>query len=199
MKDQTYIEKGALLRIARSLMLALVLLTPFSVDAQNITATILGTVSDQSGAPIPGATVVARSSDTGLTRTATTGEDGSYRFEFLPVGNYGVEVTAASGFKKAVQGGIVLRISDITRVDVTLEVGAVSEEVTITSAPPEINTTSSELGRTVQSAEIENLPLVERNVYALLDLTPGVQSNNNGVATASATTSNLSLGFPEQR
>lgn len=199
MKDQSYIEKGALLRIARSLMLALVLLTPFSVDAQNITATILGTVSDQSGAPIAGATVVARSSDTGLTRTATTGEDGSYRFEFLPVGNYGVEVTAASGFKKAVQGGIVLRISDITRVDVTLEVGAVSEEVTITSAPPEINTTSSELGRTVQSAEIENLPLVERNVYALLDLTPGVQSNNNGVATASATTSNLSLGFPEQR
>lgn len=199
MKVQTYVKRGALVRTARSLVLAMVLLTPFSAEAQNITATILGTVADQSGAPIAGAAVVARSSDTGLTRTATTGEDGGYRFEFLPVGNYAVEVTAASGFKKAVQSGIVLKIGDITRIDVTLEVGAVTEEVTVTTEPPEVNTTSSELGRTVQSAEIANLPLVERNVYALLDLTPGVQSNNNGVATASAATSNLSLGFPEQR
>lgn len=199
MKDQQNVKKGVLARVGGSLLLAFLLLTPFSADAQNITATIIGNVTDQSGAPIPGASVVARNSDTGLTRTAPSGEDGGYRFEFLPVGNYVVEVTATSGFKKAVQEGIVLRIGDISRVDMTLEVGAVSEQVTITTAPPEINTTSSELGRTVQTAEIENLPLVERNVYALLDLTPGVQSNNNGVATASAATSNLSLGFPEQR
>ncbi|HEV7930431.1 MAG TPA: TonB-dependent receptor, partial [Nitrosospira sp.] len=100
---------------------------------------------------------------------------------------------------KAIRDAIVLRVSDIAQVDVSLEVGSVSEEVTVTSAPPEINTNNAELGRTIQSREIEELPLVERNVYTLLDLTPGVQSNNTGVATASATTSNLSLGFPEQR
>src|SRR5256886_917656 len=66
-------------------------------------------------------------------------------------------------------------------------------------APPEVNTSTSEIGRTIQSAEITALPLVERNVYALLDLTPGVQSNNNGVATASTGTSTFILGYPEQR
>ena len=115
------------------------------------------------------------------------------------MGNYVIEVTPTGGFKRAYRDAIVLRVNDTARIDVTLEVGTVDEQVTVTTAPPDINTSSAELGRTVQSREIENLPLVERNVYALLDLTPGVQSNNTGVATASATTSNLSLGFPEQR
>ncbi len=172
---------------------------PLATAAQVTTATIVGTISDPSGGQIPAANVTARNVDTGLTRTVVSDEDGSYRIEFLPVGNYIVEVTAASGFKKANREGIVLQVNDTARVDVSLEVGAVSEEVTITSAPPEVNTSNAELGRTVQSQEIVNLPLVERNVYALLDLTPGVQSNNTGVATASPTTSNLSLGFPEQR
>src|SRR5947208_3459599 len=66
-------------------------------------------------------------------------------------------------------------------------------------ATPAVNTSTSEIGRTIQSAEITSLPLVERNVYTLLDLTPGVQSNNNGVAAASTGTSSLILGFPEQR
>jgi hypothetical protein len=110
-----------------------------------------------------------------------------------------VEVTATSGFKKAFRDGIVLRVNDTARVDFGLEVGTVAEVVTISTDTPEVNTTSSELGRTVQSREIENLPLVERNVYTLLDLTPGVQSNNNGVATASTGTSTFILGYPEQR
>jgi hypothetical protein len=67
------------------------------------------------------------------------------------------------------------------------------------SASPAINTSTPEIGRTIQSAEISSLPLVERNVYTLLDLTPGVQSNNNGVATASTGTSTFILGYPEQR
>jgi len=167
--------------------------------AQLTTATLVGTISDQGGASVPSASVTARNTDTGLVRTVTSDQDGNYRIDVLPVGNYEIEVSATSGFKKGVQKGIVLRVNDTARVDMTLEVGAVSEQVTVTSAPPEINTSTVELGRTVQSQEIENLPLVERNVYTLLDLTPGVQSNNTGIATASASTSNLSLGFPEQR
>ncbi len=180
-------------------MFAILLAIPVGAIAQTTSATIIGTVSDPAGAPVPAASVTARNADTGLTRTVSTGEDGNFRLEFLPVGNYSVEVTATSGFKKASQTGIVLQVGDILRNDITLEVGAVTEEVTITDAPPEVNTSSPELGRTIQSVEITNLPLVERNVYALLDLTPGVQSNNTGVSSASVGTSNLSLGFPEQR
>ena len=172
---------------------------PLAADAQITTATIVGTISDPSGAQIPAATITVRNVDTGLRRTVVSGDDGSYRIEFLPVGNYAVEVTATSGFKKAFRDGIVLRVNDTARVDFALEVGTVAEVVTVSTDTPEVNTTSSELGRTVQSREIENLPLVERNVYTLLDLTPGVQSNNNGVATASTGTSTFILGYPEQR
>ena len=162
------------------------------------TATIVGTITDSSGAILPGAQVTARNVDTALTRTVSTSEAGAYRIEFLPVGNYVVEVSA-NGLTKANRTGIVLQVNDTARIDISLTVGPVSENVTITEAAPAINTSSAEIGRTIQSAEITNLPLVERNVYALLDLTPGVQSNNNGVASASTGTNSLILGFPEQR
>ena len=81
-------------------VLAALFAIPLSVVAQVTSATIVGTVSDPSGANVGGAQVTARNIDTGLTRTVTSGEDGSYRLEFLPVGNYAVEVTT-SGFKKA--------------------------------------------------------------------------------------------------
>ncbi len=179
-------------------MLALLLALPLAAVAQITTATIVGTITDSNAASLPGAKVTARNVDTGLTRTANAGEDGTYRLEFLPVGNYEIEVTA-TGLKKTTRSGIVLQVNDSVRVDVALTVGQVSETVTISEAPPAINTTSAEIGRTIQSVEISNLPLVERNVYALLDLTPGVQSNNNGVAAASTGTNSLILGFPEQR
>ena len=180
-------------------VLALLLASPLAAVAQVTTATIVGTISDPSGSTVPGAQVTARNVDTGLTRTVTSGDAGTYRLEFLPVGKYDIEVTY-TGFKKALLSGIVLQVNDTSRVDVSLAVGQVNETVTVTdSALSEVNTSTSEIGRTIQSAEITNLPLVERNVYALLDLTPGVQSNNNGIAAASTGTSSLVLGYPEQR
>jgi Carboxypeptidase regulatory-like domain len=180
-------------------VIAVLFAIPLTIVAQVTSATIVGTVTDPSGANVSGAQVTARNVDTGLTRNVTSAEDGSYRLEFLPVGNYAVEVTT-SGFKKAYLSGIVLQVNDTIRVDVALTVGQVNETVTVTeTAPPEVNTSTAEIGRTIQSAEIATLPLVERNVYTLLDLTPGVQSNNNGVAAASTGTSSLILGFPEQR
>lgn len=179
-------------------VLALLLVVPLVAVAQVTTATVVGTITDPGGAIMPGADVTARNIDTGLTRTVKTGDDGTYRIEFLPVGNYVIEVTTA-GFKKASQTDVVLQVNDTVRVDVPLTVGQVTETVTVTEAIPQVNTTTSEIGRTIQSAEITTLPLVERNVYTLLDLTPGVQSNNNGVAAASTGTSSFILGFPEQR
>ena len=157
-----------------------------------------GTVTDASGAALPGATVTARNVDTGFTHTVPANDVGAYRLEFLPIGRYVVEVSL-SGFKTAVRSGIVLNVNDTARVDAALSLGGVSETVNVESAPTAINTTTSEISRTIDAVAIQSLPIVDRNVYSLLDLTPGVQSNNNGVASASAATSSLVLGYPEQR
>src|SRR5882762_4827823 len=137
-------------------VIALLLAFPLAAVAQVTTATIVGTVTDPGGSIVSGAEVTARNVDTGLTRTVTSSDAGTYRLEFLPVGNYVLEVTTA-GFKKAYLNGIVLQVNDTTRVDVSLTVGQVNETVTITdSAPPEVNTSTPEIGRTIQSAEIVN-------------------------------------------
>src|SRR5882724_13082497 len=81
-------------------VIALLLAVPLAASAQVTTATIVGTVSDPGGAIVAGAQVTARNADTGLTRTVTSSDEGTYRLEFLPVGNYVLEVTSA-GFKKA--------------------------------------------------------------------------------------------------
>ena len=169
-----------------------------AASAQVTTAAIVGTVVDSSGAALPGATVTARNVDTGFNRTVPSNEDGTYRLEFLPIGRYVVEVSL-SGFKTATRSGIVLNVNDTARVDASLSVGAVAETVTVEGASPNVNTTTSEISKTIDAAAIQSLPIVDRNVYSLLDLTPGVQSNNNGIASASSGTNSLILGFPEQR
>ena len=166
--------------------------------AQGTTATIVGTITDSSGGALPGTLVTARNADTGLARSVPAGADGAYRLEFLPIGNYVVEAVL-DGFKTAHRSGIALRVSDTVRVDVALELGALAEMVTVNAAAPLVNTSTAEIGRTIEAAAIAQLPLVDRNVYSLLDLTPGVQSNNNGVSAASTGTSSLVLGYPEQR
>src|SRR5947207_2816328 len=166
--------------------------------AQVTTATIVGTITDSSDAALPGASVTARNIDTGFVRSVPSDSVGAYRLEFLPIGNYVVQVTL-DGFKTSNRSGIVLRVNDTVRVDVSLSLGAINETVTVEGEAPAVNTATSDISRTMEAKDIERLPLVNRNVYSLLDLTPGVQSNNNGVATASPTASSLVLGFPEQR
>jgi len=139
--------------------------------AQTTTATILGTVTDKSGATVAGATVTARNTQTNLTRSAISSEAGEYRIEFLPVATYDLEVSGR-GFKKAVLKGIVLQVSVDARADAQLELGDLSDVVTVTAEVPLVNTSTPELGRTIENAEITNLPLVNRSVYTLLDITP---------------------------
>src|SRR5215469_13011115 len=156
--------------------------------AQITTSTIVGTVTDTSGAAVPNAQVAAVNTSTNLSRSAQTNGEGEYRVEFLPVGEYRVEVTAG-GFEKSVRTSVVLQVGQPARVDAQLQVGQVSQTVEVVSAVPLVNTTTSEIGRLVDNKEIENLPIVNRNVYTLLSLTPGVQSNANSIV----------LGYPEQR
>src|SRR5882724_2324112 len=105
------------------------LLVP-SGRAQSTTATMLGNVTDKTGAIVAGAKVTARNTQTNLTRTVSSNEQGEYRIEFLPVGNYELEVNG-TGFKKAVVRGIVLQVSVDARADVQLEVGNLNEAVSV--------------------------------------------------------------------
>jgi hypothetical protein len=182
------------------LLLALICtgLTAADARAQITTATIVGTITDEGGLALPGTTVTGRNVDTGFIRTVPTDEVGAYRLEFLPIGRYNVEISLA-GFKTVTRSGLVLNVNDTVKVDVTLQIGGVSETITVEGEAPVVNTATADISKTVEAKQIETLPLVDRNVYTLLDITPGVQSNNNGVASASSTTSNLSLGYPEQR
>ena len=178
----------------------LVLILAPNVSAQQITGSIAGTVKDERGAVLPGASVKATNVNTSFTRVATTANDGAYRIEYLPVGAYNVEVDMP-GFQKFVQQNLVLAVDQTQALNITLAVGASSETVTVTTAPALVDTASATLGRTVQPDEIIGLPLVNRNAYAELSLTPGVQSNSaSGSTNASNSnpngTPNYQIGVP---
>ena len=190
MKKKTLI--AALLGLAMASPLASV------AGAQVTSATIVGTVTDASGAALPAPPSRLATwtpvSPAPCRRTMSAPIVSSS----FPLGRYVVEVSL-SGFKTAVRSGIVLNVNDTARVDAALSLGGVSETVNVEGAPTAIDTATSEISRTIDAVAIQSLPIVDRNVYSLLDLTPGVQSNNNGVASASAATSSLVLGYPEQR
>ena len=160
---------------------------PGTLRAQLSTATMFGTITDSTGAAVPNANITLTQTDTNFTRTFNSRADGSYHEEFLPIGPYKMTVTAP-GFKTLDRAGVVLAVMQNAELSVALEPGGASETVTVTEDVPLVNLGSATLGRTVSNVEIDNLPLVGRNVYQLLSLTPGVQSNS---------TSN-SLGFQEQ-
>jgi outer membrane receptor protein involved in Fe transport len=165
-------------------------------SAQMSTATMFGNITDPMGAAIPKATVTLTQTDTGFTRTLVTKADGSYRADFLPVGPYKVSVTA-QGFKKLDREGLTLTVTEEAHLDLPLQVGNSDMTVEVTAEVPLLNTGNSVLGRTVTNVEIDNLPLVDRNVYTLLDLTPGVQNNNGNGAGGNGGVTNPQ-GFPEQ-
>jgi hypothetical protein len=152
-----------------------------AAQAQLSTATMYGTVTDNTGAAVPGATVTITETDTQTSRTVKTENNGEYRADFLPVGPYKISVVA-QGFKTLERTGITLTVTEEAHVDLALSVGGESTTVEVTAEVPLLNTGNSTLGRTVSNVEIDNLPLVDRNVYTLLDLTPGVQNNNNAGA-----------------
>jgi hypothetical protein len=183
---------------SRILICVLLALVTGLCHAQITTTTMLGIVTDATGATILGTQIRVTNIDTNLTRMVKTDAEGAYRIEFLPVGNYKLEATMP-GFKTYVQQGIVLTVNENVRIDVRMALGGTTETVNVTEAAPVVDTVSSTIGRTVQSLEIKQLPLVDRNAFTLLDLTPGVQSNNSGEATASTTSGNIVLGYPEQR
>jgi carboxypeptidase family protein len=157
------------------LIVALLALSPARIAAQGTTGNILGTVTDSTGAVIPNAQVTVTNLETNFTRNGVTNASGEYLIQFLPLGSYRVEVTAPT-FKKFAQTGVVLEINRNARVDAVLTAGAVTETVSVTSNAPLVETTQPALGQTINNQDIINLPLVNRDIYSLLELTAGVDT-----------------------
>src|ERR1700740_887902 len=165
------------------------------LKAQLTPTPIYGRVTDANGGSISNAQVSITNTDTNLSRTAQTSAEGEYSIEFLPVGNYRVEISAQS-FKRFVRTGVVLEVNVPARVDAVLPLGDINQTVTVSESIPLVNTTSPEIGRTIENQEVENLPLVNRNVYQLLQLTPGVQNSSFNPGQPNPV---ITLGYPEQR
>src|SRR6202158_3461190 len=139
--------------------------------------TIQGTVTDTTGAAVSGAQVVAKSKATDSTRTATTGDTGYFRFELLPVGVYTVTVSK-TGFTGVVQT-IEILIGQTATVNVELKTGSMSEIIEVTSEAPLVDQAKTDVSQNITPKEVEELPMVGRDVANLAYLAPGVKPTDS--------------------
>src|SRR5215831_8721497 len=146
------------------------------------TAQINGTVRDATGAAIPGASIKATQTATGVVRTTTSGADGGYVLPNLPVGPYLLDVTK-EGFSKYAQTGIVLQVDTNPTIDVSMRVGGVNEQVTVEADAAQVETRTTSIGQVVDSQRVLEMPLNGREVHELIFLAgmanyPGTASLN---------------------
>ena len=154
-------------------LLAFLFLTAPALDAQVLYGSVVGTVKDAQGAAIPAATIVITNKETNLTRETVTGAEGDYTVSTVPPGHYDVKVTL-TGFREFVQTNVPVSAGQLSRVDVKLEIGALTETVTVASDAQLLQTDKSDLHTELRSKEITNLPLNQyRNYQALINLVPG--------------------------
>jgi Carboxypeptidase regulatory-like domain/TonB dependent receptor len=168
----------------RSLVCVVAILSAgLGAAAQQITGSIRGAVQDPSGAIVQSASVSARQTETGLTRTATTDSSGGYVLLELPVGHYELQVEG-KGFQKYVQQGITLNVNETAIIPVHLAVGAESQVLEVNADAQLIQGTVTSLGKTVSEREVLDLPLNGRNFTQLGLLQPGVVPLTPGLAEA---------------
>jgi Carboxypeptidase regulatory-like domain len=151
------------------------LLVIFTTSAFAQEATILGTVTDPSGAAVPNASITITNNDTGVTRTLPTNGDGQYVAPDLHIGHYTVKASA-SGFKVAEQSAITLNVGDRSRVDFKLQVGSAQEQITVEANAVAVQTDSGEVSNVVTGQQISQLATNGRSLYELFALAPGAVS-----------------------
>lgn len=162
----------------RALLFSAALSFATSVAAQTFQAEVTGAVRDASGAVVPRAPVIAYNTATGTAYRGESNADGQYRLPALPPGGYRL-TCAFAGFKSFEQTNIILQVDQHLEFDIRLETGDVREQVTVTSAPDALETTTATVGQVVTTHSIENLPLDVRDGFALVGLTPGVVFGSN--------------------
>ncbi len=163
--------------LAMTALLSFVLVN--GLRAQTTRGTILGTVTDQSGAVVPGVTITVRETATGQTRTDTTNSSGDYVIPELPVGPYTVDAEK-QGFAKVERSGLTLQVDQKMRVDIALQVGQVTQQLVVESTAPVISTDSATVGNVVDNKKVTELPLNGRNFLQLNLLVPGANQGVKG-------------------
>jgi hypothetical protein len=153
--------------------------------AQAVRGTIQGTVSDSTGAALPGVAVEAKNIATGVSQTVVTNAEGRYTAPDLPLGDYEV-VATLQGFQTVNRRGITLRVGSQVVVDFQLPIGAVQETLTVTGAAPTVDTVSSAVGAVIEQKQIADLPLNGRNFSQLISLAPGANEIPFGAAGGNA-------------
>ena len=143
-----------------------------SNSAQQITATLSGTISDPAGAVVPGATVAATSVETGIVKTVTTNNDGNFTITFLQPGTYNIAVDK-TGFSRVTRENIKLEVAQTASIDITLGVTAGQVSVDVGGETPLLQTETSNLETTVEQKLVEDLPTSERNIFSFVNLVPG--------------------------
>ncbi|HEV7765812.1 MAG TPA: TonB-dependent receptor [Thermoanaerobaculia bacterium] len=163
-----------------SAVLCALLVTLISVPlaAQDFRGAITGTVTDSSGAVLPGVTVTVTNVDTNLASNTVTDSRGFYQVRYLNSGNYSVEVQL-DGFKTVVRKGIAVHVGDSLKLDVALEAGGIEEVLTVTASAPLLDTSSGVTGQVIDSHQIEQLPLGDGTAYMLSRLAPGVADSSD--------------------
>ena len=156
-----------------SLLFTCLLALAKGLSAQAVSGTIVGTVLDSSGGVVPNAGVSILESNTNQSRSTNTNESGNFSFVNVPQGNYNVTVEQP-GFRKAVRENVTVAINSTVRVDLQLQPGQVSEQITITAALPDLQTDRTDTGRKIEARQVAELPLTQnRNFQGLLNLVPG--------------------------
>jgi hypothetical protein len=142
------------------------------VFAQAITGAVVGTVTDASGAVVPGAAVTATNNDTGISQSTVSGGAGDYTIPNLPPGTYKI-AAEAKGFSTAVATNSVVQVQQRTRVDFTLSTGQTTQQIVVTGEAPLVQSTTSDLGHVIESQQIQALPLNGRLFQQLVTIVPG--------------------------
>ena len=159
--------------VCTALTCALTLIAPAPASAQTSTGVLFGTVRDAGGALMPGVTVIVVDAGTNARSEAVTDERGTFTIAQLPPGTYRVEA-AMQGFKSFIRSSVPLAVQQQFRVDVVLEIGQMAETVDVVGNASVLDASTSSVGKVVDNARIQSLPLNTRNVYSLIYLTPGV-------------------------
>ena len=172
MSEQRALYSGSTI-VSLLVLILIATLGSVSAVAQVLYGGVVGGVRDAQGSVLPAATVTIVNRDTNLTRTTSTDGQGNYNFANVLAGRYDVRVTL-DGFREAVRSNVPVAVGQISRVDMTLEIGALTETVTVTSAAELLQTDTSEVKTALGSTEITNLPLNRfRNYQSLVVLVPG--------------------------
>jgi hypothetical protein len=147
-------------------MASLLLVAAICSFAQLPTGTILGSVKDATGATVPGATVTIQNIDTGVSRTVSSGQEGTFNAPELPTGHYSVKAEH-EGFKTESRTGITLNVTDQALINFVLEVGSTTQEVVVSGEAPIVNTQDATLGGLVDEHYMTDLPVNGRNYVDL--------------------------------